>query len=126
MTTKFSDINFGYASAEQEGVNHPELLLSGYFNLHNIVNEARFSPKFLFLGYKGAGKSAISERLRLLAEQNKDLYTTAITLSDLPYSQMKRIVWGDIEPEAKFPAAWSWLILLSLYESFSNDPELTK
>jgi hypothetical protein len=64
MTTNFKDLKFGYASAEIEGANEPLLLVDGYFNQEGIIGEARNSSKFLFLGYKGSGKSAIGEHLR--------------------------------------------------------------
>lgn len=125
MVAKFNELNFGFASAELEGASNPELLLDGYFNLHNIIKEAHLGSKFLFLGYKGSGKSAISEHLRLIANRDENLFVRSISLADISYSQMKRIVWGDIEQESKFPIAWSWLILTTLYESFSEDDNIS-
>ena len=102
MTIKFRDINLGLATAELEGLNNPELLLKGYFDQYNVVKRARDSSKFLFLGYKGSGKSAISEHLKLVSgNQDQNLSISAISLADLPYSQLKEIVWGDAEPRIK-------------------------
>lgn len=53
-----------WASAEQEGAADPNLLLDGFFDLGGLVQEATAGHRFLFLGYKGSGKSAISEELR--------------------------------------------------------------
>jgi hypothetical protein len=58
----FKDIQFGFSSAEAERAEDPGLLLEGYLQLNNSFESARIGPKFLFLGYKGSGKSAIGEK----------------------------------------------------------------
>ena len=131
---KFNDINFGYASAEKESIKSPELLLEGYFNINNISNKSISEDEFLFLGYKGSGKSSLGEHLRLLAGQDSHLFVNCSYLADFPYSDFKKIIKGDMEPEAKYPTAWSWILCIKLINSFSkdngsecqNDPEYTK
>lgn len=121
MITNFKDLKFGYASAEVEGANEPLLLLDGYFNQEEIIGEARNSSKFLFLGYKGSGKSAIGEHLRLIADKDDNLVVTSILLADFPYTEFKSIIRGDIEVESKYTAAWTWLLLLYVFNSISQD-----
>ncbi|NBB81197.1 MAG: hypothetical protein GVY36_17460 [Verrucomicrobia bacterium] len=117
----FADIDFGYASAEQEGARNPTLLLEGFLDHDRIIPEARSGHKFLFLGNKGSGKSAIAEHLRLLQSQESHLFVQTIYLSDFPYTDFKRIIRGDAEPESKYPTAWSWLLLITLFNSFNKD-----
>ncbi len=51
MPVPFGELKFGYASAEVEGANEPDLLLAGFFNQKGVINELRNSHKVLFLGY---------------------------------------------------------------------------
>lgn len=118
---QFHEIKFGYASAEEESTEAPQLLLGGYLNLENIIKEAQEGASFLFLGYKGSGKSAINEHLRLVSENEPGLFVTSTFLADFPYTDFRKIVVGDNEPEVKYPTAWSWILLLKLIESFSKD-----
>lgn len=121
LTTDFRTFSFGYASAEMESTNEPNLLLRGFFDIGSVIDEAVGGRRFVFLGYKGSGKSAITEHLKLLSRADGNLFVTSTYLSDFPYSDFKKIVKGDSEPESKYPTAWSWLLLMSLFSSFSKD-----
>jgi hypothetical protein len=122
---EFKRIKFGYASAEKESAESPDLLVSGYFDLHDACSSAAHGPEFLFLGYKGSGKSAIGERLRLINEARHDVFINAIYLEDFPFTTFSKIIRGSDEPEAKYPTAWSWILLIYLLDSFSMDAALT-
>ena len=117
----FKDIVFGRASAEQESALHPELIVNGFLDPWNVVEKARNGPEFLFLGYKGSGKSAIGQHLLLTAENDWALFVTHMFLSDFPYGNFSKIVTGDAEPESRFPSAWQWLLTLTLLGSIAKD-----
>ena len=117
----FKDITFGRASAEQESAYHPELIVNGFLDPWNILEKARNGPEFLFLGYKGSGKSTIGQHLRLTAESDWSLFVTHMFLSDFPYGNFAKIVTGDAEPESRFPSAWQWLLTLTLLSSIAKD-----
>lgn len=116
----YSSIKFGWASAEDEGASDPNLLLAGFFDINRISSEARSTQKFLVLGYKGSGKSALSEHLRLTADNEPEFFTVPTFLADFPYHDFSRLFPGD-DPQAKFPTAWAWLVLVRLFESLSED-----
>ncbi|HEX4303245.1 MAG TPA: hypothetical protein VHZ78_10655 [Rhizomicrobium sp.] len=122
---EFSKIKFGFASAEAESAEDPGLLIEGFIELNKVFDQARSGSSFLFLGYKGTGKSAVGERLRLSAENNPMEFVRRLYLKDFPFTPFSKIVRGDIEPQAKFPVAWSWILLIYLVESFSRDAGLT-
>lgn len=117
----FTSIRFGYASAETEGATAPELLLRAYLDRAGLIDEALYGHRFLFLGYKGSGKSAIGQRSRLLAEEKADLFVTSTFLADFPYSTLGKIAPGGVEPESRYPTAWAWLLLLKLVSSLTDD-----
>lgn len=117
----FASIEFGRASAEMESVDTPDLLLRGYLDHEGLTNEAIKGSRFLFLGYKGSGKTALGEHLRLLSNQRHNLFVRPVFLSDFPYKSFRKIVSGESEPESRYPSAWSWLLLVFLLDSFSKD-----
>ena len=75
----------------------------------------------MFLGYKGAGKSAIGEHIRILAQSRHDLFVNVVALGDFPFTTFKRLMKGEDSSETKFPASWRWLLLLYLLDSFQHD-----
>lgn len=123
-TQEFLKINFGYASAQQEGTRSPDLLIDGYLDVHQISQNALDGPEFLVLGYKGSGKSAIAERLRLLHQNNSEIFLTNIDLADFPYTAFSQIVPGQEAPQSRYPTAWSWILLIHFVASFDRDGAL--
>lgn len=121
----FAKIQFGFSSAEAEGEQDPGLLLDGFIEYNEATRLAKTGPHFLFLGYKGAGKSAIGTRIRLKSESNYDEFVRSVFLGDFPFTPFSKMVRGDIEPEAKYPIAWSWILLIYILESLSGDNGLT-
>jgi hypothetical protein len=118
---RLKDLNLGFASADFEATHQPDLLLRGFIDHMGLVGEARDGRKFLFLGYKGSGKSALGEHLKLLAQGDSSLFVEFINIDDVSFATFSQILKGSIEPEARYPKVWSWLLLLFLINSFSKD-----
>ena len=122
---EFLKIDFGEISSEAERENNPNLLKDGFIDLNSVEQEALGGRRFLFLGYKGTGKSAIGERIDLMQGGKYDRFVRKVSLSDFPFTPFSKIIKGDIEPEAKFPTAWSWIILIYVLASFGRDAAAT-
>lgn len=122
----FTSIPFGYASAEAERANAPELLLQGYYDHQGVIKEAIEGSRFLFLGYKGSGKSAIGQKLSLDAEGKSDMHVTNLQLKDFPFNAFAKVGAASAEPETRYPTSWAWLILLQLLGSFHKDRRATE
>ncbi|EOA56192.1 hypothetical protein HMPREF1214_03421 [Bacteroides sp. HPS0048] len=116
----FRKIEFGKADAKEEGAEFPELLIKGYFDANGVIDLAVNKSKFLFLGYKGAGKAALSEHIRLV-QMDYNCFVNDILLSDFPYKSFSKIISGDSEPEAKLPIAWEWILLVYAINSLTQD-----
>lgn len=123
-TGDFGKIQFGFASAERERALSPELLINGYVDIDNAAASAKSGHQFLFLGYKGSGKSGIAQRLSINAENDPLSFVKNVLIGDFPFTPFSKIVRGNAEPESKYPIAWSWLILVYIIESFANDSGL--
>ena len=115
----FRKIQFGYMDALTEGQEHPELLINGYIDNDKVVEKALNKSTFLFLGYKGSGKSSLSEHLRLVA--NDDIVVSPEELKDFPFKNFSKIVPGDAEAEVKAREAWRWLLLIKVFSKLVED-----
>lgn len=121
MEFDFRNINLGKADAQEEGAEYPDLLRKGYFDNDNIVNHAYETTKFLFLGYKGSGKSALSEHLKLSASEG--VHVLQQSLKDFPYKTFAKIISGDSEQEYKLKIAWRWLLLVNVLSNLLADQD---
>ena len=117
----FRKINFGKADAQEEGVEFPELLKYGYYDNDHVVKQIHETSKFLILGYKGSGKSALSEHLKLSASIGMSV--EQISLKEFPYKMFSKIVAGESEQEYKLKVAWRWLLLVQILSSLLKDSD---
>jgi hypothetical protein len=119
----FRDIEFGFADARKEGAEAPELLIRGFFDDSGMTEEALSGSSFLFLGYKGSGKTALAERARLLGERDPSLFVTTASLEEFSYGDFKSLAEGAGEAHARYPTVWAWLLLLTLIQSLERDEQ---
>ena len=118
----FRSINFGMADATQEGQEYPQLLTKGYLDPFGLVEYVLNSNVFLFLGYKGSGKSALSEHLRLALSET-DKIIDQISLRNFAYKVFAKITGGKAEPDATHSLSWSWLLLVEILNNLREDRE---
>jgi len=117
----FRDIEFGFADAHKERAEAPDLLIHGFFDDTNVVAQALTGSSFLFLGYKGSGKTAIAERARLLADSDPQLFVTVAALDDFSYGDFRALAGAEADAESRYPTTWAWVLLLSLLHSLERD-----
>lgn len=117
----FADIEFGYADAEKESAENPDLLLRAFLDDTHVVDKALVGDKFLFLGYKGSGKTAIAERASLLQQERSELFVTVEHLTDFSYLEFKNATGGAGDYQTRYPTTWAYLLLLSLLKSLDRD-----
>ena len=118
---KFKEIEFGMAAAENERSSKPHLLIEGFLDDYGYVNDVLNGNKFLILGPKGSGKSAIGSKLELKSVNDNRLYVQTYYLEDFPYKKFSGILPGKEAPETKFPNHWEFILLISFIDSFSKD-----
>lgn len=117
----FRKIVFGKTDAQEEGAEYPDLLINGYLPVDNINEQVLNTNKFLFLGYKGSGKSALSEHLKLTSDENT--IVDQQSLKNFPYKTFSKIVSGESEPEVKHKLAWRWLLLVRVLQELIHDSD---
>ena len=121
MPPLFAEIDLGFSSAETESAESPTLLTKGFFDAGGVREKILQGSEFLCLGYKGSGKSAISEHLRLVADGRSDLFVRRLFLADFPFVDFGHILRGSQDVSARYPSTWSWLLYLQLLASFTGD-----
>lgn len=118
----YSEIEFGKARAELEAARYPQLLEQGYLDYQNAYSKLESGEYYLVLGQKGAGKSAIGEKLRLDAERDRKRRVAISHLGDFPFKPFSKILGGSSEAESSYPSTWSWLLLLAIVDNLRSDP----
>lgn len=119
----FRKIDFGNTDAQTESQNNPHLLIEGYYDLENRAERMLNTTAFLVLGYKGSGKTALAEHLYLKSKDDNSFVVEKISLKDLAYNSIVKIVPGGDEKEIKAKVAWRWLLLVKTLFSLNNDSE---
>lgn len=84
----FRKINFGLSDAQSERMDNPTLLTDGYLNVAQVIETVNNPRYFLFLGYKGSGKSALSEHLKLCEDE---YLVEQQPLKDFPFKFFDRV-----------------------------------
>lgn len=115
---EFLDVNFGYASAEREGANAPDLLLSGYLDQRDLTKEALYGTGSCSWDTRALANHR-SARARLFAAGDPMLFVTHNVLDDFPYDTVRDGIaeGGDGGAALGEQGAWSWLLLLQLLDS---------
>lgn len=116
----YTDLYFGHADAKTEAFREPESFVRSYVDRgHNVKNVIE-SGRFLVLGPKGAGKSALawylSETGRL-----QDISTQTRDISELPISEIGKLKTGEEPGISRSLNAWKFLLLCALLDVISND-----
>lgn len=120
----FKDIEFGKADGQTECTYHPELLLYGFLDAYKYIYKILDDYKFLILGPKGSGKTAIAGRLKLEAERTKGLYVDIYYLENFPYGMFKKMIQIDESPEILYPIQWEFFLLVALFDSLCKDNDI--
>jgi len=120
----FTDIEFGFADANDEKIRNPQLLLDGFFDEKGYYNEAKDGYPFLILGQKGSGKSAIASKIELEAENNDELFVKKYQLGNFPYKKAASIFPKKEAPETKHILEWELLLYLALFDNLLDDKDI--
>lgn len=116
----FRTINFGKTDAQIECSRYPNLLIGGYFDYSNIVDKAINQDTFLFLGYKGSGKTALSEHISLTKE-SFDCHIEKMQMRDFPYRSFAMAMLPGESPEVQTSLSWRWLLFSRVFENLLGD-----
>ena len=118
MEYDFRKINFGSADAHTEGEDYPELLREGYIDISDVVEKALNKGVFLFLGYKGSGKSSLSEHLKVL--EDSSLIIDQQALKDFPFKEFDKLS-SVTDKTIRYKSLWNWLLCTKILFDLRDD-----
>lgn len=104
--------SFGAIEAESDD------LLDECFEEHAAFKEALSGRRFLVLGRKGSGKTAIYKKL--LSLKSPEIFTVGHTFSDYPWQYHDAQVIPSAAEQERYLNSWRYLILLSLAKILLN------
>jgi hypothetical protein len=115
----FKSIFFGKSDAKKEKY----LLIDAFYD-EGYVNKLVNQDKYLVLGPKGSGKSALAYKI-LLDSVNDLSFVKIDDLSDFEYNLFSEIIHSKEDNEIKYPINWEVILFIALLDSFSKDDTCT-
>lgn len=116
---KFQDIFFKYTDADEECRRIPELFEDAYVDINGILEDIRRPDKFLVVGPKGAGKTALSAKLFLQGVSSWDTFVSTDILEQFEYQLLEKTGGGKQLGGAI--TVWQLLLFLRLLPIFLQD-----
>lgn len=120
----FRDINFRYTDAQEERLYAPELIEKAFVDIDNILEEIDQPEKFLVVGPKGAGKSALSSKLQIKSNSEWNLFVSADELEQFEFNLLEKT---GAEKSASIGGAltvWQMLLAIRLMPLFLMDESI--
>lgn len=96
-------------------------LLMQCFQNHNSYNEIKEFQKYIVLGRKGTGKTAIFKKF--LNQKRHDYFSFGHTFSDYPWHYHDKQAKIGVPDFDKFTHSWKYLILMSLSKILLNQDQ---
>lgn len=125
---RFRSLYFGMAAAEAEVARDADRFRETYFDPWNLATEIEQARRFLILGPKGAGKSAVARYLELRWRAtlgDHAVFSNFVDFDELnrtqtPLVSLDKKLVGDVP--ALVDSAWRLFLGVRLLESLTSDP----
>lgn len=101
------------------------LLTSGFLDERGWVKEVLTNGKYLVLGPKGSGKSALLTHIDLTSDDVHDGHVKLIDLRDFHYGEFSALLPAAEAEEIRYQDGWELLVLIKLFEGMSKDEEIS-
>lgn len=115
----FKKIKFGQSSAERE----PKEVFDAVFLDEGYIDKICEDNKFLILGQKGTGKSAIGVKLDLISQTKDDFYVKRYSLKDFSYEPLLTPSSERPMNRLKLQQDWEYILLVAFLNSLLHDAE---
>lgn len=120
----FKDINFKYTDAEEERLYSPDLLDKAYVDIDGILEKIAEPDKFIVIGPKGAGKTALSSKLSLMKEWN--LFVDSDILEQFEFQLLKKTGGEKGSSIGGAITAWQLILFLRIIPLFLKDTKFAE
>ncbi len=106
----FEKINFKYTDATEERVYAPEIIEACYVDIENILERINEPSRFIVIGTKGAGKSALASKLQISSSSKWSKFVSTDDLEQFEFSLLEKT--GGEKGKAIGGAISVWQLLL--------------
>lgn len=96
-------------------------LLFSCFQEHEAYNALINYSKFLAIGKKGAGKTAIFKMI--IQQSDPEVFTVGYNLSDYPWHHRALQAKNDVPENEKFIQSWMYLMLIAIAKIIINEDQ---
>lgn len=133
MQPSYSELYFGLSDSRNEAIESQDAFLRSYVDLEGAVESVLNGKKFLVLGPKGTGKTALAWYLKETEHRGTHLATVR-DASDLPLAEVPRLQTGQAAGPERTVVAWKFILLCNYLElllrdqgcSLQHDSEVTR
>ena len=120
----FSQIYFKYTDAEEERLYSPELLDKAYVDIDGILEKISELEKFIVIGPKGSGKTALYSKLSLMSQWN--LFVDGDILEQFEFQLLKKTGGERGATIGGAITAWQLILFLRVIPLFLKDTNFAK
>lgn len=120
MELPYRELYFGMSDSRNEANEDPEAFVRSYVDLNNASGAVVSGSKFLVLGPKGTGKSALAWYLQAAARAGDHLALVR-DASSLPLAEVPRLQTGQAEGPERTVIAWKFILLCNYLELLLGD-----
>lgn len=117
---KYKDLYFGMSDSRNEFTENREEFVRSYVDLNNASSVVRSGQKFLILGPKGTGKSALAWYLEATEGSGTHLAMVRDAQS-LPLAEIPRLQTGQAAGPERTVTAWKFVLLCNYLELLLRD-----
>jgi hypothetical protein len=119
-TLPFRELYFGKSDSRNEAAYNQDAFVKSYVDLRDLSTKVIGGSKFLVLGPKGTGKSALAWYLSA-TEPGSGHLTLIRDASLLPLAEIPRLQTGQPEGPQRTVAAWKFILLCNYLELLLRD-----
>jgi hypothetical protein len=117
---RYRDLYFGLSDSRNEANENREAFVKSYVDLNGATTAIIKGEKFLVLGPKGTGKSALAWYLEA-SEFKGDHLALVRDASDLPLAEVPRLQTGQEPGPERTVVAWKFILLCNYLELLLRD-----
>ncbi|MBB2990259.1 hypothetical protein FHR72_001727 [Mycolicibacterium iranicum] len=117
---RYKDLYFGLSDSRNEASEDNEAFIKSYVDLKGAVQSVLQGRKFLILGPKGTGKSALAWYLKETEPEGTHL-ARVDDASALPLAEVPRLQTGQVSGPERTVVAWKFILLCNYLELMLRD-----
>lgn len=120
----YRDLYFGMSDARNEIIEDEASFIKSYVDLNDASRTLIDGRKFLVLGPKGTGKSALAWYLRAIEREGSHLVLVR-DATTLPLAEVPRVQTGQVPGPERTVVAWKFILLCNYMELLLRDRDGT-